>query len=276
MAYQETRLEGCGLHVRDTGGDGHPVVLIHGWPLSGAAWDAQLETLGSAGYRAIAYDRRGFGQSRKPEAGYDYDVLADDLAALIDEMNLDGVSLVGFSMGGGEAARYPARHGESRLRAVVFAAAVPPCLMKSGDNPDGPLPLEAFQQMREGVSSDPSGFYEQFSADFFSVDGELQTSEAERQKALQLCAQAKHFAVVETMDAWAHTDFRNDLDTISRPVLVIHGDSDAIVPFEGSGKRTAERIEGAQTHVIKGGPHGINTTHADEFNQVLIDFLNQL
>ena len=276
MAYQQALLEGCGLHVTDTGGDGHPVVLIHGWPLSGEAWDAQLGALSSAGYRAIAYDRRGFGQSKKPETGYGYNVLTDDLAALVDEMDLFEFSLVGFSMGGGEAARYPARYSGSRLRGLVFASAVPPCLMKSDDNPDGPLPPETFKEMRQSVSSDPSGFYEQFSRNFFSVDGELKTSEEERQKALQLCGQASQVAVEETMDAWAKTDFRADLDTICRPVLVIHGDSDGIVPFDGSGKLTAERIDNSQTHVIKGGPHGINTTHADEFNEVLVSFLDGL
>lgn len=276
MAYQQALLEGCGLQVTDTGGDGHPVVLMHGWPLSSEAWEAQLGALSSAGYRAIAYDRRGFGQSKKPETGYGYNVLTDDLAALVDEMNLREFSLVGFSMGGGEAARYPARYSGSRLRGVVFASAVPPYLMKSDDNPDGPLPPDAFEGMREAISNDPSGFYEQFSRNFFSVDGEMKTSEEERQKALRLCAQAKQVAVEQTMDAWANTDFRADLDTICRPVLVIHGDSDSIVPFEGSGELTAKRIDKAQTHIIKGGPHGINTTHADEFNEVLIDFLNKL
>lgn len=276
MAHQQKLLEGCGLHVRDTGGSGHPVVLIHGWPLSGEAWEAQLEALHAAGFRAIAYDRSGFGRSRKSETRHDYNVLADDLAALVDEMDLKEFSLVGFSMGGGEAARYPSRYSDSRVRSLVFAAAVPPCLMQSEDNPDGPLTPAAFEGMRQAVSSDPGGFHEQFTRNFFSVEGQLKTSEAERQKALQLCGQADQLAVEETMDAWAMTDFRADLDTICRPVLVIHGDSDEIVPFEGSGKLTAERISGAQTHIIKGGPHGINTTHADEFNQVLIEFLHGL
>ncbi|MGQ7845230.1 alpha/beta fold hydrolase [Granulosicoccus sp. 3-233] len=276
MEIRQTQLEGCGLHVRDTGGDGHAVVLVHGWPLSGAAWEAQFPALHSAGYRAIAYDRRGFGQSKKPETGYGYDVLADDLAAMVDEMDLAEFSLVGFSMGGGEAARYPGRYGESRLKSVVFASAVPPCLMQSEDNPDGPLSPEDFKQMRDAVSNDRDGFLEQFTRDFFSVEGELKTSEEERQKALQLCKQAKQSAMEETMDAWAETDFRADLDTLCRPVLVLHGDSDGIVPFEGSGKRTAERISSARSQLIEGGPHGINTTHADEFNEALIGFLNAL
>ena len=275
MTRQNKLLEGCGLYVEDTGGDGDAVVLVHGWPLSGEAWGAQLEALQAAGFRAIAYDRRGFGRSQKPDTGYDYDVLSDDVAALTEELGLEEFSLVGFSMGGGEAARYPARHGESKLKSLVFASAVPPCLMKSENNPDGPLPADDFESMRQSVSKDPSAFFEQFTKDFFSVDGELKTSEAERQKALNLCLQAKQVAIEQTMDAWAKTDFRPDLKKITRPVLVVHGDSDAIVPFEGSGKRTAEQVAKAETCIIEGGPHGINTTHADEFNNALIDFLNR-
>ncbi len=275
MTRQHKLLEGCGLHVEDTGGDGHAVVLIHGWPLSGEAWRAQLDALQATGFRAIAFDRRGFGRSHKPDSGYDYDVLADDVAALTEEMGLDNFTLVGFSMGGGEAARYPTRHGESKLKSLVFASAVPPCLMKSEDNPEGPLSAADFEGMRQSVSEDPSGFFEQFTKNFFSVDGELKTSEAERQKALTLCQQAKQVAIEQTMDAWAKTDFRPDLEKITRPVLVLHGDSDGIVPFEGSGKRTAEQVANAEVSIIEGGPHGINTTHANEFNKALIDFLNR-
>ena len=165
------------LHIDDSGGGGRPVVLIHGWPLSAQAWEPQVSVLHAAGYRVVAYDRRGFGRSDKPESGYSYDALADDLQRVMNQCGLQDVTLVGFSMGGGEVARYVARHGESRLRSVVFAAAVPPYLMKTADNPEGPLTPEKAQQMKQALEQDRSSFFEQFTRDFFSANGALQVTD---------------------------------------------------------------------------------------------------
>lgn len=263
------------LHVEDTGGDGRPVVLIHGWPLSAEAWKPQMPALRDAGYRVIAYDRRGFGRSEKPASGFDYDTLAEDLAALIDERDLRDVTLVGFSMGGGEVARYIARHGEERLRSVVFAAAVPPYLMKGADNPDGPLTPEKAKQMEEGLKADRTKFFDGFTRDFFSANGVLKVSEAQRQEAIALCHQSDQAAALGCMQAFATTDFRDDLTKIDVPTLVLHGDADATVPFEGSGQRTHAAIAGSELVVLRDAPHGCNTSHADDFNAALLAFLRK-
>jgi len=261
------------LYLDDSGGDGRPVVLIHGWPLSSAAWQDQQGPLRSAGYRTIAYDRRGFGQSDKPRGGYDYDQLADDLQAIIEELDLRDVTLVGFSMGGGEVARYVAKHGEDRLRSVVFAAAVPPYLMQTDDNPGGPLTKEAAEQMEQGLKDDRDQFFDGFTRDFFSADGELKVTEEQRQAAVELCRQSDQGAALGCMEAFGTTDFRDDLTKITVPTLVIHGDADAIVPVEGSGQRTHEAIPHSRLEIIAGGPHGINTSHRAEFNDALLGFL---
>jgi non-heme chloroperoxidase len=263
------------LHVEDTGGSGRPVVLIHGWPLSGASWSAQVPALQAAGHRVVTYDRRGFGRSDKPFSGYDYDTLADDLATVVESLDLMDVTLVGFSMGGGEVARYVTSHGTHRLRSVVFAAAVPPFLMQGPDNPDGPLDEATADQMAGQLKDDPIGFYDGFTTDFFSANGELKVDELQRQEALGLCRQADHRAALACMKAFGTTDFRADLPKVDVPTLVMHGDADAVVPFEGSGKLTHQMIAGSELHVIAGAPHGCNTSDADEFNRVLIDFLGR-
>lgn len=263
------------LHVEDTGGDGRPVVLIHGWPLSAEAWAPQVPALRDAGYRVVAYDRRGFGRSEKPESGFDYDTLADDLAALLEERDLRDAVLVGFSMGGGEVARYIARHGEDRLRGVVFAAAVPPCLMKSEGNPDGPLTPDKAKEMEDGLKADRTKFFDGFTRDFFSANGELKVTEAQRQEAIALCHQSDQAAALGCMQAFATTDFRDDLPKVTVPTLVLHGDSDATVPFEGSGQRTHAAIAGSELVVLRDAPHGCNASHADEFNAALLAFLDR-
>ena len=263
------------LHVDDTGGPGRPVVLIHGWPLSGESWSEQVPALQQAGYRAITYDRRGFGRSDKPLTGYSYDTLTEDLHALLTELDLTDVTLVGFSMGGGEVARYFSAHGDERLRSVVFAAAVPPYLMKTGDNPDGPLEKTQAAEMTAQLTADQDKFYDQFTTEFFSADGVLQVTEEQRQQALTLCRQADKKAALACLNAFGVTDFRDDLTKVSVPTLVLHGSADATVPFAGSGQRTHAAIPGSELHVIDGAPHGCNVSHADEFNRVLTDFLGR-
>lgn len=261
------------IFTEDTGGSGRPVILIHGWPLSGEAWKKQITALSGAGYRVITYDRRGFGRSDKPALGYDYDTFAADLAGLIDDRQLSDVTLVGFSMGGGEVARYVANYGESKLRSVVFAAAVPPYLMKTPDNPDGPLTKDKAEEMESGLKADRASFFDGFTKDFFSANGELMVSEAERQDAIELCMQSDQTAALGAMQAFGTTDFREDLKKITVPTLVIHGDADGIVPLAGSGQRTHAAIPGSTLVVVEGAPHGFNVSHADRFNSELIAFL---
>jgi pimeloyl-ACP methyl ester carboxylesterase len=261
------------LHIDDSGGSGRPVVLIHGWPLSAQAWEPQVSVLRAAGYRVVAYDRRGFGHSDKPESGYGYDTLADDLQSVLDQCALQDVTLVGFSMGGGEVARYIARHGESRLHSVVFAAAVPPYLMRTADNPEGPLAPDKALQMTKALQEDRGSFFELFSKDFFSANGVLQVTEVQRAAVVALCHQSAQHAALACMDAFGTTDFREDLQRVTVPTLVIHGEADAIVPLEGSGLRTHRAVPHSQLVTVKGAPHGLNVSHAQAFNEALLSFL---
>lgn len=261
------------LHINDRGGNGQAVVLIHGWPLSAQAWEPQLSALEAAGYRVVAYDRRGFGRSDKPEAGYGFDTLADDLQRVMDQCGLQDVTLVGFSMGGGEVARYVARHGQSRLRSVVFAAAVPPYLMKTADNPEGPLTPEKAQQKKLALEQDRNGYFDAFTTNFFSANGVLQVTESQRGEAVAICRQSAQHAALACMDSFSTTDFREDLKRLTVPTLVIHGDADAIVPIEGSGLRTHLAVPHSQLVRVAGAPHGLNVSHAKAFNDALLSFL---
>ena len=265
------------LHVQDTKGTGRPIVLIHGWPLSGASWKLQVLALQKQGYRVIAYDRRGFGHSDKPKTGYDYDVLAEDLNALILSLDLHDLTLVGFSMGGGEVARYISKYGESRIHSVVFASSVTPMLLNTLDNPEGPLLEPIAIKMANQLSADPEAFYIDFFKKFYSpnADGAVMVTEEELQNSLSLAKLADKIAAQETLKSFSVTDFRKDLTHISVPTLVIHGDADGIVNFKGSADRTHKTINHREFHLIKGGPHGINVSHADEFNNVLLAFLSK-
>lgn len=266
---------GNSLHYEDTGGSGRPVVLIHGWPLSGKAWQDQIQPLVNDGFRAVTYDRRGFGDSDKPLTGYGYNTLADDLAALLESLDLRDVTLVGFSMGGGEVARYVANHGQDRLCSVVFASAVTPFMLQSKDNPDGPLTKTEAAKMSASLTANQESFYDGFITKFFSADDTLCVTEAQRLEALELCRQASKAAALECMTSFGATDFREDLPKVSVPTLVIHGNADGIVPFEGSGQRTHQAVAGSELVVVDGGPHGINVSNAKEFNEALLAFLSR-
>ncbi|AJW79240.1 alpha/beta fold hydrolase [Clavibacter michiganensis] len=268
-------LKDTNLHVDDTGGTGRPVVLIHGWPLSGESWSKQVPAFEAAGFRVITYDRRGFGRSDKPLTGYDYDTFASDLDAVLTALDLVDVTLVGFSMGGGEIARYIGTRGEARLHSVVFASAVPPYLEKTDDNPDGPLTKDAAAEMTAGLTKDEDSFYDEFTTGFYSANGVLKVTEAERQEAIALAHQSKKHAALASMAAFATTDFRDDLTKVTVPTLVIHGDSDATVPFEGSGARTHQAIAGSELHVVKDAPHGVTVSHPEEWNQAVLEFLKK-
>ena len=261
------------LHYQDYG-DGPPVVLIHGWPLSGRTWEAQVGPLVQAGYRVVTYDRRGFGASSQPWTGYDYDTFAQDLEALLKHLSLEKVTLVGFSMGGGEVARYIGRYGTQRIAGAVFAAAVTPYLFKGPDNPGGAVTDKDVKAKEGGVLKDRLDFLEGFSHKFFSdKTGKLLVSESQREYAKMIAAFASPKGTHDCVGAFSRTDFRDDLAKIDVPTLIIHGDSDQIVPLEVSGARTHKAVAGSQLHVIKNGPHGCNLSHADEFNQTLLGFL---
>ena len=255
-------------------GEGAPIVLIHGWPLSGRAWEAQVPALIDAGHRVITYDRRGFGASSKPWSGYDYDTFASDLDQLMTHLDLTGATLVGFSMGGGEVVRYISRFGTSRVAKAVLAAAVPPYLYKSDDNPDGGLDDATIAAFEAGVTSDRIAFLDGFTTNFFAAGARTDlVSEPFRRYTRDIGAFASPKGTLDCIAAFGRTDFRGDLAAVTVPTLVIHGDSDAIVPFEVSGKRSHEAISGSTLVLIEGGPHGLNATHPDQFNRALLEFL---
>ena len=259
----------------ETQGTGKPVVLIHGWPLSGRAWEAQLPALVEAGYQVITYDRRGFGQSSKPWNGYDYDTLAQDLKGLMEALDLQDATIVGFSMGGGEVARYLGKYGSERVSKAVLASAVPPYLFKADDNPDGGLEEADIQGFLDGVSNDRIAFLNDFTKNFFTPkDGKSLVSKPMRLYNRDIAAFASAKATFDCVKSFSYTDFRDDLKAFDVPTLVIHGDADQIVPFEASGERSHDMIADSKLHVVEGGPHGINVTHSEEFNKTLIAFLN--
>ena len=254
-------------------GAGRPVVLIHGWPLSGRSWEAQERPLIEAGYRVITYDRRGFGQSSQPWDGYDYDTFAADLAALLDHLDLAQATLVGFSMGGGEVVRYLSAYGSGRVAQAVLASAVPPYLYQADDNPDGGLDDTTIEGFLQASWSDRLGFLDGFMTGFFSVGDELRVSESQRRFALGLAALASPKATADCITAFARTDFRTDLAAIDVPTLVIHGAADATVPLEVSGQRSAEAIRDARLVVIDDAPHGVTVSHPEQWNAAVLEFL---
>ena len=254
-------------------GSGTPVVLIHGWPLSGASWEKQVAALLTAGHRVITYDRRGFGQSSKPAVGYDYETFAEDLHKLVTALDLRDFALVGFSMGGGEVARYLGTYGSERVSKAVFMAAVPPFLLKTPDNPTG-VDGSVFDGIKKGIAADRPAFLSAFLANFYNVDvlGGKRISDQLVQSSWNVAVGASPKGSLDCVTAW-YTDFRKDLQRIDVPTLVIHGDSDRILPIEVTGNLTQKAVKGSRLLVVEGGPHGLNWTHADKVNPELVDFL---
>jgi pimeloyl-ACP methyl ester carboxylesterase len=255
-------------------GKGQPVILIHGWPLSGKSWEKQIRPLLNNGYRLIIYDRRGFGKSSKPSTGYDYDTLAKDLNTIISKLNLNKVVLVGFSMGGGEVARYIANFGSRRISKVVFISAVTPFLLRTLDNPNG-IDVSKFEEIKNAIISDRFAFLSNFFKMFYNLDaleGKLISSQAV-QYSWNVAASASPLATLECALSWSSTDFRKDLSKIKVPALIIHGDSDRTVPLEISGKLTNEAIKASKLAIIKDAPHGLIWTHSESVNSELLDFL---
>ncbi len=253
-------------------GTGKPVVLIHGWPVSLEMWEYQSLALAKAGFRVIAYTRRGFDDSSKPWDGYDYDTMADDLKAVLDQLELNDVTLVGFSMGGGEVARYMSRHQGARVAKVVFVAAVTPFLLRTPDNPTG-VDQSVFDDIRENIEKDRAAFLESFGKKFYGV-GVLKSpvSEAVLHGAWGLAMKASLKATLDCAQAFSSTDFRKDLATIKVPALIIHGEGDATVPIAASGEQTAKLLPQARFLRYEGAPHGLFMTEKNRLNHDLIAF----
>jgi len=255
-------------------GTGSPVVLVHGWPLSGRSWERQVPALIDAGHRVITYDRRGFGASSQPWTGYDYGTLAADLNVLIEHLDLTDATLVGFSMGGGEVVRYLSTYGAARISRVALLAAVPPYLYRADDNPDGGLDDATVAGLETGVRGDRIGFLDTFLTAFYRAGDRTDLiSEPTRRYHLAIAVGASPKGTLDCIGAFSRTDFRKDLIAVTVPALVLHGDSDAIVPIEVSGQRTHEAISGSRLVVIEGAPHGLLATHADQVNQALLAFI---
>lgn len=256
-------------------GSGRPVVLSHGWPLSGAAWEKQIPVLLDAGYRVIAHDRRGFGNSSKPSFGYDYDTFVQDLDVLMTKLDLRDVALVGHSMGSAEAVHYVGTYGSDRVSELVLIGALPPFLLKTPDNPGG-VDGSVFDGIKAGIGADRLVFLTAFFANFYNVDvfGGKRVSDQAVQFSWNIAAGASPKGTLDCVSAWL-TDFRKDLARIDMPTLIIHGDADRILPIDVTGKRAHELIKGSRLVVIEGGPHGLNWTHAEQVNRELLDFLRQ-
>ncbi len=254
-------------------GKGKNVVFIHGWPLSGTMWEYQLTQLPQQGMRCITYDRRGFGKSDKPLSGYDYNTLTTDLKALLDELNLTDVTLVGFSMGGGEIAKYFSLYGGARVSKVVLISAVVPYMLQTADNPAG-VPQEVFDKMGKQMTDDRPAFLEAFNEDFFGVSFMSHpVSNAFLQQASNQAMEASPIATIECAKSFSTTDFRDDVVKINVPTLIIHGDADKTVPIEPTGNRSAASIPGASYKIYEGEPHGLWFTAKERLNQDLIEFI---
>lgn len=254
-------------------GKGQPIILIHGWPLNHRMWDAQIDVLVEAGFRVIAYDRRGFGQSSKPYNGYDYNTLANDLNVLIQALNLKKIILCGFSMGGGEVARYIGKYGTNNIDKAILIGAVTPFLKETDENKNA-VDQSVFEGMKKGIKKDRAGFFKDFGKNFVNYD-KLKDNVSLAQVDLNwsIAMQASRKATLDCVDAFGLSDFREDLKAFDIPTLIIHGDSDQIVPFEVSGKKTHKQIKDSKLHIIENGPHGLSFSHPKELNDAILDFI---
>lgn len=260
------------LYTKDWG-SGRPVILLHGWPLSADSWDDQAMAIAQAGFRAIAYDRRGFGRSDQPWTGYDYDTLSDDLAAVIKETGATDATIVGFSMGGGEVARYMSRHSGQNVVQTGLVASVVPYMPKTPDNPQGTEP-SVFEKMAQGIEQDRAHFFANFFKMFYGVDSVLNPPSKELLEwSRSVSMQASLKATLDCAKAFATTDFRPDLPSFSVPTLIIHGTQDQTVPIDAAGRAAAKSIANSKLIEYDGAPHGLFATHKEQFTQDLIAFL---
>jgi non-heme chloroperoxidase len=268
-----TTKDGAQIFYKDWG-KGQTVVFSHGWPLNADAWDDQLYLFAANGYRAIAHDRRGHGRSTQTSSGNDMDTYADDLAALVNELDLKDVIHIGHSTGGGEVTRYIGRHGTKRVAKAILVDAVTPGLLKTAKNPDG-IPMEEFDKLRAGLKADRSQFWKDFSIPFYGVNRPGSTvSQGVLDAFWLLSIQAGFLAAYDCITAFSETDFTDDVKKFDIPTLVIHGDDDQIVPVN-VGLRSAKMIKDATLKVYKGAPHGLMSTHKEQFNADLLQFARQ-
>ncbi len=258
------------IHYKDYG-QGKPVILIHGWPLSHRAWEQQVWRIVKEGFRCISYDRRGFGISSAPWDGYDYSSLAEDLHEIIEQLELREVTLVGFSMGGGEVVRYISNFGTNRLSKIALVSSIIPLVAQKEDNPEG-VPQEDIENIIDALQKDRVGFLKGFHKNFYNSE-HTSISEEQLHYDWTIAAYASPRATIQCALSWAETDFRPELNKIDIPTLIVHGDSDNIVPIETSGKQAAEMISDNRFEIIEDGPHGLHLTHKEEFNDILISFL---
>lgn len=269
-----TTKDGTEIYYKDWG-EGQPVVFCHGWPLSSEAWECQMLFLAQRGYRTIAHDRRGHGRSSQSSSGNDMNTYADDLAAVIDRLDLKNAVLVGHSTGGGEVARYIGRHGTKRLDKVVLIAAVPPFLLKTAANPDG-IPLEVFDSLRAGLAKDPSQFYKDFAMMFYGANRDgAKVSRGILDEFWLWSMQGGLKNIYECIKAFSETDFTEDLKKFDVPTLLLHGEDDQVVPFKEASKKSAKLIRGAQEIYYPGAPHGVTATDPDRINADLLEFLQK-
>lgn len=268
-----TTEDGAQIFYKDWGADGSPVILSHGWPLNADAWDAAARFLAENGHRAIAHDRRGHGRSSQTWHGNEMNTYADDLACLIENLDLTDVTLVGHSTGGGEIVRYIGRHGTARVAKLVLVSAVPPLMLQTEDNPEG-LPIAVFDGIRAGEASDRSQLYRDLAdGPFFGNNRNNDISQGVRDAFWLQSMACGHRAAYECIAAFSATDFRDDLVKVHVPTLIIHGDDDQIVPFEVGGKRSADVIAGATLTVYEGGAHGLPDTDRDRLHADLLRFI---
>ncbi|MFJ7749637.1 alpha/beta fold hydrolase [Arthrobacter sp. NPDC097144] len=264
------------LYYQDQG-SGQPVLLIHGYPLDGDSWERQTRALLGGGYRVITYDRRGFGRSSQPNTGYDYDTFADDLAAVINELDLQDVVLVGFSMGTGELARYVGRHGTDRISGLAFLSSLEPFLLQTDDNPTG-VPAEVFEGIVAAAQDDRFAWFDNFFSDFYNLSENLGTriSEEAVRGSWNVAAGSAPRAAYAVVPSWL-TDFRDDVAKVREsglPVLILHGTEDNILPIDATGRPFSAALPDARYVEVEGAPHGLLWTHADDVNAALLDFLN--
>jgi non-heme chloroperoxidase len=273
MSFVSTR-DGTQIFYKDWGPkEGQPIAFSHGWPLSADAWDSQMLFFASRGYRAIAHDRRGHGRSSQPWTGNDMDTYADDLAALTEKLDLRKAIHVGHSTGGGEVARYIGRHGSGRVAKAVLISAVPPLMLKTAANPGG-LPIEVFDQIRAGVLADRAQFFKELTLPFYGFNRPgAKVSEGLREAFWLQSMQAGFNAVYDCIKAFSETDFTRDLEEISVPTLIMHGDDDQIVPIDDTGRLSSKLVKGAVLKVYPGAPHGMAETIRDRINADLLDFI---
>ena len=254
-------------------GQGQPVILIHGWPLSSKSWEPQVSALLDAGYRVITYDRRGFGKSGASLDGYDYNSLTADLEELISNLDLQNVVLVGFSMGGGEVVRYLTNNGSDNVAKVALISSIIPLVKQREDNPDG-VPEGDLNEILENVKKDRVTFLESFHKNFYNYGLLSQSvSQAELDYDWSIASNASPIATLKCAESWANTDFRPELQNVTVPTLIVHGDDDKVVPISTAGDQAAKGIPNSEYHIIEGAPHGLNVTHAEELNQILLHFL---